>query len=116
MLCALACLEPATAHGDVSGEMRCRYIFRFYDRDDDGFLSRSELAGLVHDVEASRTPNDMSRLSRALEEAHKAFGLHETAKLSMTAFLNAVGKLQFRGTSALFRASSSVSASVRDVR
>lgn len=108
VLSALACLEPSTAHGDISGEMRCRFIFRFYDRDDDGFLSNAELTTLVQDVEQARSPNDLSRLKQAILEAYKAFNLHTTAKLSLSAFLSAVGKLQFRGTSVLFRAPTSV--------
>ena len=89
--------------------MRCRYIFRYYDRDEDGFLSQRELAALVQDVEESRCPNDESRLQPALEEAYKVFGLRDSSKLSLGAFLNGVGKLLFRGTSVLFRANSSIS-------
>ena len=31
-ICGLAACDPQTAHGDASGEARCRYIFRYYDR------------------------------------------------------------------------------------
>lgn len=108
ILSALACLEPSIMHGDVSGEMRCRFIFRIYDRDDDGFLNRSELSALIHDIEQQRSPNNLTALKQAIADAYKTFNLHETAKLTLKAFLTAVGTLQFRGTSVLFRAPSSV--------
>ncbi|XP_028968169.1 uncharacterized protein LOC100908605 [Galendromus occidentalis] len=107
VLCALACLEPSTAHGDVSGEMRSRYIFRFYDRDEDGFLNKAELAALVRDVEQARSSDSLTDLEHTITEARRAFNLDETALLGSSAFSKALGNLQYRGTSTLFRAKSS---------
>lgn len=41
-LIGLACLEPTTPHGGSPAEFRCRYIFRYYDRDCDGMLNWEE--------------------------------------------------------------------------
>lgn len=42
MLLGLAAMEPATQHGGMPAEMRCRYIFRYYDRNIDGQLQFEE--------------------------------------------------------------------------
>jgi len=41
-LIGIACLEPSTPHGGSPAEFRCRFIFRFYDKDSDGLLNWSE--------------------------------------------------------------------------
>lgn len=38
----MVALDSATTHGRKCGELRCRFIFRFYDRDEDGLLSFEE--------------------------------------------------------------------------
>ncbi|OQR73095.1 hypothetical protein BIW11_09959, partial [Tropilaelaps mercedesae] len=111
VLCALACLEPATDHGDVSGEMRCRLIFRMYDRDEDGMLSPDELAAIVHQVETVKAAGGLLETARreaAVVEARKVFDLRENENLSLVSFLTGVGNLRFRGTSLLFRAPHSI--------
>ena len=35
----LAAMEPHTQHGGTPAELRCRYIFRFYDSNADGQLT-----------------------------------------------------------------------------
>ena len=42
VLLGLSAMEPATPHGGTPAELRCRYIFRYYDRDCDGHLSTEE--------------------------------------------------------------------------
>lgn len=42
ILVGLAALEPSTQHGGMPAEVRCRYIFRFYDQNMDGFLQFEE--------------------------------------------------------------------------
>ena len=39
----LAAMDPTTKHGGKAGAIRCQYIFRFYDADKDGKLSRKEV-------------------------------------------------------------------------
>ena len=42
LLAGLAAMDPYTPHGGLSGEMRCRYIFKFYAAEQDGVLSFEE--------------------------------------------------------------------------
>ena len=42
LLHGLAAMEPCTQHGGLPAEMRCRYMFRFYDMNSDGFLQFEE--------------------------------------------------------------------------
>ncbi len=42
VLYGLACLEPCTQHGGAPAEMRCRYIFRYYDVNSDSLLQFDE--------------------------------------------------------------------------
>ena len=42
ILLGLACMEPYTQHGGNPAEIRCRYIFRFYNRSKDGKLHFEE--------------------------------------------------------------------------
>lgn len=49
LLLGLAAMDRSTAHGAHSGELRCAYIFRYYDHNSDGQLSASELRTMAHD-------------------------------------------------------------------
>ena len=42
VLFGVAAMDPSTPHGGPSGELRCRYIFRFYSDEQDAFLSFEE--------------------------------------------------------------------------
>lgn len=46
----MVALDSATTHGRKCGELRCRFIFRFYDRDEDGLLSFEEFKWVFHIV------------------------------------------------------------------
>jgi hypothetical protein len=50
----LAATEQLTPHGDVCGEARCRYIFRFYDKNSDGRLDFEEFCDMVKDIRLLR--------------------------------------------------------------
>lgn len=50
-LVGMAAMEPHTQHGGMPAEIRCRYIFRFYDKNSDGLLQPDEFRSvsvLVH--------------------------------------------------------------------
>ena len=42
VLLGLAAMEPTTQHGGMPAEMRCRYIFKYYDKNLDSFLQFEE--------------------------------------------------------------------------
>lgn len=104
VLLGLAAMEPSTQHGGMPAEMRCRYIFRFYDRNSDGQLQFDEFKRLVLDIRQSKS---LSTDDEAAEEdavnSAKLFGTESKDKLPLADFLSAVGQLKFRGTSVLFR-------------
>ena len=47
VLLGLATLEPCTQHGGMPAEMRCRYMFRYYDINSDGFLQFDEFRSVL---------------------------------------------------------------------
>ena len=53
-LSGLAACEPTTPHGDICGEVRCRYIFRYYDKNRDNKLHFEEFMPMVKDIRAFR--------------------------------------------------------------
>ena len=38
----LCAMDPATPHGSVSGQLRCQFIFRYYNSSGKGFMSFQE--------------------------------------------------------------------------
>ena len=104
----LAACEPCTPHGDSCGEARCRYIFRYYDKNHDGKLLFDEFYFMVKDIRSIRgaSVQDEDVRKEALESA-KVFETNDS-DLSMSDFLTGVGQLKFRGTSMLLRNPKSV--------
>lgn len=47
IITGLAAMNICTQHGGPPGEVRCRYIFRFYDSNDDGTLETCEFRYLL---------------------------------------------------------------------
>ncbi|XP_005096992.1 uncharacterized protein LOC101848881 isoform X2 [Aplysia californica] len=104
VLLGLAALEPCTQHGGLPAEMRCRYMFRYYDVNGDGFLQFEEFKALVKDIRDHKgLPNDDASLVEDAINSAKLFGEETKDKLPSSDFLTAVGSLKFRGTSILFR-------------
>ncbi|XP_052234478.1 uncharacterized protein LOC127847015 [Dreissena polymorpha] len=116
MLLGLAAMEPSTQHGGMPAEMRCRYIFRFYDRNMDGNLQFDEFTRLVYDI---RQCKGLSLDDDAVKEdalnSGKLFGGETKDKLPLADFLSAVGQLKFRGTSVLFRLPQSCTQSLKNM-
>ncbi|CAG2194713.1 unnamed protein product [Mytilus edulis] len=114
VLLGLAALEPSTQHGGMPAEMRCRYIFRFYDKNSDGHLQYDEFRHMVKDI---RSFKNLSLDDESVEEdavkSAKLFGAESKNKLPLGEFLQAVGQLKFRGTSVLFRLQHSSTTSLK---
>ena len=53
ILLGLAAMEPHTQHGGTPAEMRCRYIFRQYDKNSDGLLDYSEFRSVIQSLFSS---------------------------------------------------------------
>ncbi|XP_035226625.1 uncharacterized protein LOC118198953 isoform X3 [Stegodyphus dumicola] len=109
MIVGLAAMNQCTQHGGPPAEIRCRYIFRFYDSNSDGFLENSEFRSLLSDINRLKgITMDEEALDNAVKTHSKTFQLQGSGKLTLTNFLLTVGQLKFRGTSCLFRAPESV--------
>lgn len=104
ILVGLAALEPSTQHGGMPAEVRCRYIFRFYDQNMDGFLQYEEFKCMVRDIRKIKGLSlDDDAVTEDAQKSAKLFGNETKNKLPLGEFLTAVGQLKFRGTSVLFR-------------
>jgi len=152
LLLGLAAMDRSTAHGGHVGELRCAYIFRYYDSNRDGQLNVSELYQMAHDrlrvVQVKKAQSLLRSSSRTGESSKNQGGASQSAKSSSSSnqraidlamqkidgdsvrkelaaiykqlnlkygdsisevnFMLAVGSMQLRGTSNLFRSQMSV--------
>ncbi|XP_063676344.1 uncharacterized protein LOC134812734 [Bolinopsis microptera] len=100
----LAAMDPNTPHGSSSAEMRCRYIFRYYDKNLDGKLDFTEFCHMVGDIQRLKNPDISTEgIHEEAVQLAKVFSSEDKSSLYLTEFLTAVGMLKFRGTSSLFR-------------
>ncbi|RWS27556.1 Calcineurin-like protein phosphoesterase [Leptotrombidium deliense] len=106
MVLGLAAMDQGTQHGGHCGELRCGYIFRYYDVNNDGMLDLSDVIRMVNDINASKKVGERMD-DKGVENDAKArmekMGKKTNEKINFAAFLQAVGSLHFRGTSVLFR-------------
>ncbi|XP_071525728.1 uncharacterized protein [Panulirus ornatus] len=105
----LAAMDPMTSHGKGPAEIRCRYIFKYYDKNEDDNMEFHEVKEMIQDiaqVQGQETTEEV--LKEKTEKALETFGVAGESKVPLVNFLVAVGNLRFRGTSVLFRASMSV--------
>ncbi|XP_052072975.1 uncharacterized protein LOC127711057 isoform X2 [Mytilus californianus] len=116
VLLGLAALEPSTQHGGMPAEMRCRYIFRFYDKNSDGHLQYDEFRHMVKDIRSFKNLSlDDESVDEDAVKSAKLFGAESKNKLPLGEFLQAVGQLKFRGTSVLFRLQHSSTSSLKSL-
>ncbi|XP_071480798.1 uncharacterized protein [Diadema antillarum] len=100
----LAAMQPSAPHGGLPAELRCRYIFRYYDQDRDGKLEFAEFKQLVSDIRQLKGQStDPETIQIEAEACARVFGNTRMTSLTLMDFLSAVGQLKFRGTSGLFR-------------
>lgn len=151
LLLGLAAMDRSTAHGGRSGELRCGYIFRYYDANKDGYLNIQELRQMAYDRlkvaaikqahsaskqqvseasqgnQESQSSKSMSKSSssrqnilaaisridgdqvnRELAKIYQMLNMRLGESISEINFMLAVGSMQLRGTSNLFRSQISV--------
>ncbi|KAL1494191.1 hypothetical protein ABEB36_009828 [Hypothenemus hampei] len=100
----LAIVDPNTGHAGASAELRCRYIFKYYDRDEDRLLKPEEFRNLIIDLRKSKKLLlDAGSITKDLQDTYKALGVLEKQPLNLKDFLRGVCDLKIRGTSHLFR-------------
>lgn len=98
-------MNPLTPHGGIPAELRCRFMFRYYDSNNDKVLSLEDFKRLLRDLRASRgLPVDEKAVESECQDAVSIFDLQgDGCDIPLDSFLNAVGHLRFRGTSSLLR-------------
>ncbi|CAF0822203.1 unnamed protein product [Adineta steineri] len=104
-LLGLAAMDPNTSHGGTPAEIRCRYIFRFYNIANNGSMSIEEFRNLHTDIQnlKSGKQNVNPPSYNDIVSSFNAFNLQENKELLLSDFLNLVGQLKYRGTSVLYR-------------
>ncbi|XP_072937241.1 uncharacterized protein [Epargyreus clarus] len=117
MLVWAAALEPATQHSGYAAEMRCRYIFRYFDANRDQKLEYTEFKELVAAARAARQlPVDALSVARDADGCLKQLGIQPNSPLPLAEFLRGVGELRLRGTSSLLRAPRSIAEYLTDLQ
>lgn len=106
----VAATEPSITHSGVVAEIRCRYIFKFFDSDNDGQLNYEEFTNLVSSIRKSRSqPTDSASVNQEAESLYKSMGhVREVESLTLNDFLSAVGSSKLRGTSQVLRSPMSI--------
>ncbi|XP_063376700.1 uncharacterized protein LOC134664060 [Cydia fagiglandana] len=100
-----AALEPVTQHSGSTAEIRCKYIFRYFDSDRDQKLEYVEFKELVAAARAARqVPIDALSVARDADNVYRQLNLQPNSQLSMTDYLRGVSEARLRGTSAMLRA------------
>lgn len=104
-LLGLAALDPNTQHGGIPAEQRCRYIFRYYNRNNNQRMTFEEFKLMIKDIHKNKGENLLGdTLNDQALQMFRLFGLKSLDQtLSLMDFLSGVGQLRFRGTSVLFR-------------
>ncbi|XP_050670345.1 uncharacterized protein LOC126969089 isoform X2 [Leptidea sinapis] len=111
-----AALEPSTQHIGPPAEIRCRYIFRYFDGNHDQKLEYVEFKELVAAARAAREmPVDALNVSRDADNCIRQLGLQPNAQVPLAEFLRAVAELWLRGTSSLLRSPKSVTGYLMDL-
>ncbi|XP_057666117.1 uncharacterized protein LOC130899935 isoform X2 [Diorhabda carinulata] len=100
----LAAIDPSTAHGGPAAEIRSRYMFRYYDKDNDKLLRADDFKGLITDLrKAKKSPVDPASVVKEASETYKSMGMVDGNPVNETDFLKAICELKIRGTSTIFR-------------
>ncbi|CAH0602808.1 unnamed protein product [Chrysodeixis includens] len=112
-----AALEPATPHTGIAAEIRCRYIFRYFDNNRDQRLEYVEFKELVAAARAVRQlPIDALTVSRDADIVLRQLGFQPNCQLPLADFLRGISELRLRGTSSLLRAPRGISAYLADLQ
>ncbi|XP_047987748.1 uncharacterized protein LOC125227465 [Leguminivora glycinivorella] len=105
LLMWIAALEPVTQHSGSTAEIRCKYIFRYFDSDRDQKLDYAEFKELVAAARLARQlPIDALSVARDADNVYRQLNLQPNSQMSMTDYLRGVSEARLRGTSAMLRA------------
>ncbi|KAH1016710.1 hypothetical protein HUJ04_007887 [Dendroctonus ponderosae] len=116
LLYFLASVDPNTGHGGTAAELRCRYMFKYYDRDRDNVWKSEEFKHLILDLRKSKKlPIDATNVVKETQETYKAMAITDSQTINVNDFLRAVCDLKIRGTSHIFRSGISIVKYLKDM-
>ena len=111
-LLGLCALEKNTSHGGTTGELRCGYIFRYYNESNDKKgLTFDDIKQLIKDIIKSQSEGQLDE-SKIEAEARlisncitgvSAEAQIKSQRIDEKTFMKSIGERRLRGTSVLFR-------------
>ncbi|XP_023310381.1 uncharacterized protein LOC108912646 [Anoplophora glabripennis] len=112
----LSAVDPVTVHGGVQAELRCKYMFRYYDRDRDNLLKTEDFKALILDLRKTKKLTiDAPSVTKEASETLKLMGMGDSASVSLMEFLKAICDLKIKGTSNLLRSPNPIMRYVKDL-
>ncbi|XP_044758382.1 uncharacterized protein LOC123316391 [Coccinella septempunctata] len=100
-----AAVEPCIeGPSGVAGEMRTKFLFRFYDKDNDSLLKQEELKQIfLATRKLMKQPIEQSALQKDFSDCYRSLQLPESTPLSLQVFLRAVQDGKIKNMSVIFR-------------
>lgn len=102
-----AACNSVTTHIGTTAEIRSRYIFRFFDQNNDGCLEYLEFKNMIKYIKNSKT-SDESSIAKETDNYISILGIQPEDTIPIGMFLSAVAELKIRGTSLILRFSRNV--------
>lgn len=100
----LAACNSVTTHIGSTAEIRSRYIFRFFDQNNDSCLEYSEFKNMIKYIKNSKSDSsDESIIVKETDNYISALGISPEDTITIGMFLSAVAELKIRGTSLILR-------------
>lgn len=108
-----AACNSVTTHIGSTAEIRSRYIFRFFDQNNDSCLEYLEFKNMIKYIKNSRT-SDESSIGKETDNYISLLGISPEDTIPIGMFLSAVAELKIRGTSLILRFSKNVKEVLRE--
>lgn len=96
-----AACNSVTTHIGSTAEIRSRYIFRFFDQNNDGVLEYSEFKNMIKYIQNSKTHD--ANVGKDTNSYITVLGISPEDSIPIGMFLSAVAELKIRGTSLILR-------------
>lgn len=97
-----AACNSITTHIGSTAEIRSRYIFRFFDQNNDGVLEYSEFKNMIKYIQNSKTLHN-ANVGKETDSYISVLGISPEDSIPIGMFLSAVAELKIRGTSLILR-------------
>lgn len=102
----LAAFDRKTDHGGTVAPLRCGYIFRFYDEDNDDLLGPGDMFKMRQDIMLGQSGNreiPKDEVFNALFHDYEDANLNQREPLTQKRLIDTVTARKFRGTATLCR-------------